>query len=48
MKKPDFYKTVFELTVRDLKHLYNIMTSIEVDIDVSEVCRHRSSEVKKN
>ena len=42
LRKPDFYKTVFELTVRDLKHVYNIMTSIEVDIDISEVSRYRS------
>ena len=29
MRKPDFYKTVFEITVRDLKHLHNIITSIQ-------------------
>ena len=46
LRKPDFYKTIFELTVRDLKHLHNIITSIEVDIDISEVSRYRKNETK--
>ena len=45
-RKPDFYKTVFELTVRDLKHLHNIITSIQVDMDVSEAIRHRKNDIK--
>ena len=45
MRKPDFYKTVFELTVRDLKHLHNIITSIQVDIDVSEASRYRTNNI---
>jgi|TARA_B100002019_G_scaffold85866_1_gene74379 guanosine-3',5'-bis(diphosphate) 3'-pyrophosphohydrolase len=46
MRKPDFYKTVFEITVRDLKHLHNIITSIQVDMDVSEASRYRSNNIK--
>ena len=45
-RKPDFYKTVFELTVRDLKHLHNIITSIQVDMDVSEATRRRTNDIK--
>ena len=45
MRKPDFYKTVFELTVRDLKHLHNIITSIQVDMDVSEASRFRTNDI---
>ncbi len=45
MRKPDFYKTVFELTVRDLKHLHNIITSIQVDMDVSEASRYRTNNI---
>ena len=37
MRKPDFYKTVFELTVRDLKHLHNIITSIQVDLSLIHI-----------
>ena len=48
MRKPDFYQTVFELTVRDLKHLHNIITSIQVDMDVSEASRYRMNEFKAN
>ena len=48
MRKPDFYKTVFELTVRDLKHLHNIITSIQVDMDVSEASRYRTNEFNVN
>ena len=36
-RKPDFYKIIIEIHVKDLKHLSDIMTSIEVDSDISVV-----------
>ena len=40
-RKPDFYKIIIEIHVKDLKHLSDIMTSIETDSDVSVVERTR-------
>ncbi len=40
-RKPDFYKIIIELHVKDLKHLSDIVTSIEADSDVSVVERTR-------
>jgi len=40
-RKPDFYKIVIEMHVKDLKHLSDIMTSIDADSDVSVVARTR-------
>ena len=40
-RKPDFYKIIVEIHVKDLKHLSDIMTSIETDSDISVVERTR-------
>ncbi|MED5532117.1 MAG: RelA/SpoT AH/RIS domain-containing protein, partial [Pseudomonadota bacterium] len=40
-RKPDFYKIIIEIHVKDLKHLSDIMTSIEADSDISVVVRTR-------
>ena len=40
-RKPDFYKIIIEMHVKDLKHLSDIMTSIETDSDISVVERTR-------
>ena len=40
-RKPDFYKIIIEIHVKDLKHLSDIMTSIETDSDISVVERTR-------
>ena len=38
-RKPDFYSIVIEMHVKDLKHLSDIMTSIEADTDIAIVIR---------
>ena len=38
-RKPDFYSIVIEIHVKDLKHLSDIMTSIEADTDIAVVIR---------
>ena len=38
-RKPDFYSIVIEIHVKDLKHLSDIMTSIEADTDIATVIR---------
>jgi RelA/SpoT family (p)ppGpp synthetase len=42
-RKPDFYRTVVDIEVRDMEHLSNVMTAIDADSDVAQVRRHRQS-----
>ena len=45
-KQPDFYKIAVSIEVRDVKHLHNVVTSLNADTDVAEVTRHRDLIVK--
>ncbi len=40
-KKPDFYRMLIDIQVRDVEHLHNVMTAVEADSDVAEVKRYR-------
>ena len=40
-RKPDFYRMVIDLEVRDVEHLHNVQTALEADMDVSQVTRFR-------
>jgi len=40
-KKPDFYKILIEIQVRDLEHLHNVQTAVEADSDVAMILRLR-------
>ncbi|MHA3915721.1 RelA/SpoT family protein [Halovulum sp. GXIMD14793] len=40
-RKPDFYRMVIDLEVRDVEHLHNIQTALEADSDVAQVTRFR-------
>jgi guanosine-3',5'-bis(diphosphate) 3'-pyrophosphohydrolase len=40
-KKPDYYKMLVEIQVRDIEHLHNVLTAVEADSDVAEVSRLR-------
>lgn len=40
-RKPDFYRMVIEVEVRDVKHLVHVQTAVEADSDVAEVVRSR-------
>ena len=42
-RKPDFYRMVIEIEVRDIKHLLHVQTAIEADTDVTEVVRYRQA-----
>lgn len=42
-RKPDFYRMVIEIEVRDVKHLLHVQTAVEADTDVTDVLRYRSS-----
>ena len=45
-RKPDFYRMVIDLEVRDMEHLHNVLTALEADSDVSEVRRYRGMAVE--
>ncbi|MEO1551195.1 MAG: bifunctional (p)ppGpp synthetase/guanosine-3',5'-bis(diphosphate) 3'-pyrophosphohydrolase, partial [Pseudomonadota bacterium] len=40
-RRPDFYRVVLDVEVRDMEHLHNVLTAIEADSDVAEVTRFR-------
>lgn len=40
-RKPDFYRMMIEVEVRDVKHLLHLQTAVEADSDVTEVLRCR-------
>jgi len=42
-RKPDFYRVMTEIMVRDIEHLQNVLTAIEADTDIAEVTRFRDS-----
>lgn len=41
-RKPDFYRMVIDIDVRDVEHLLHIRTALEADSDVTEVSRYRA------
>ncbi len=40
-RKPDFYRTLIDIEVRDMEHLTNVLTAIDADQDVAGVRRYR-------
>ena len=40
-RKPDFYRLVVDVDLRDLEHLHMVMTALEAETDVAQVARHR-------
>ncbi|MCA8868687.1 MAG: bifunctional (p)ppGpp synthetase/guanosine-3',5'-bis(diphosphate) 3'-pyrophosphohydrolase [Rhodobacteraceae bacterium] len=42
-RKPDFFKMLVDIQVRDVEHLHNVLTAVEADSDVAEIARYRSS-----
>lgn len=40
-KKPDFYRMLVNIQVRDVEHLHNVLTAVEADSDVAQVARFR-------
>ena len=41
-RKPDFYRILIDLQVRDVEHLMHIRTAIEADDDIASVARYRN------
>lgn len=40
-RKPDFYRLIVDVQLRDIEHLHAIMLALEADSDVAAVHRHR-------
>tara|TARA_R110002096_G_scaffold138378_7_gene292028 strand:- start:7233 stop:9350 length:2118 start_codon:yes stop_codon:yes gene_type:complete len=40
-RKPDFYRLLVDVDLRDVEHLHMVMTALEAETDVAEVGRHR-------
>jgi RelA/SpoT family (p)ppGpp synthetase len=40
-RKPDFYRMVIDIEVRDMEHLTHVLTAIDADSDVGDVRRYR-------
>ncbi len=40
-RKPDFYRLIIDVDLRDVEHLHMVMTGLEAETDVAQVSRHR-------
>jgi GTP pyrophosphokinase/guanosine-3',5'-bis(diphosphate) 3'-pyrophosphohydrolase len=40
-RKPDFYKVIVDVDLRDVEHLHMVMTALEAETDVAQIARHR-------
>jgi len=40
-RKPDYYRLIVEVDLRDLEHLHALMTALEAESDVAQIARHR-------
>jgi GTP diphosphokinase / guanosine-3',5'-bis(diphosphate) 3'-diphosphatase len=40
-RKPDFYRLIIDVDLRDVEHLHLVMTALEAETDVAQVSRHR-------
>jgi len=40
-RKPDFYRLIVDVDLRDAEHLHSVMIAVEAESDVSSVSRHR-------
>jgi GTP pyrophosphokinase/guanosine-3',5'-bis(diphosphate) 3'-pyrophosphohydrolase len=40
-RKPDFYRLIVDVELRDIEHLHTVMLALEADSDVAAISRHR-------
>jgi guanosine-3',5'-bis(diphosphate) 3'-pyrophosphohydrolase len=45
-RKPDFYRLIIDVDLRDVEHLHMVMTALEAETDVAQVSRHRDMTLK--
>ncbi len=42
-RKPDFYRLLVDVELRDVEHLHKVMTALEAETDVAQIARHREA-----
>ncbi|MES2666364.1 MAG: bifunctional (p)ppGpp synthetase/guanosine-3',5'-bis(diphosphate) 3'-pyrophosphohydrolase [Pseudomonadota bacterium] len=40
-RKPDFFRLIIDVDLRDVEHLHMVMTALEAETDVAQISRHR-------
>jgi GTP diphosphokinase / guanosine-3',5'-bis(diphosphate) 3'-diphosphatase len=45
-RKPDYYRLLIEVDLRDVEHLHTVMTALEAESDVAQLSRHRNPDRK--
>jgi len=40
-RKPDFYRLIIDVDLRDVEHLHKVMTALEAETDLAQISRHR-------
>jgi guanosine-3',5'-bis(diphosphate) 3'-pyrophosphohydrolase len=40
-RKPDYYRLLADVDLRDVEHLHMVMTALEAETDVAQIARHR-------
>ena len=40
-RKPDFYRLIIDVDLRDVEHMHAVMLALEADSDVASIARHR-------
>jgi GTP diphosphokinase / guanosine-3',5'-bis(diphosphate) 3'-diphosphatase len=45
-RKPDFYRLIVEVDLRDVEHLHMVMTALDAETDVASIARHREPGMK--
>ncbi len=40
-RKPDFFRLIIDVDLRDVEHLHMVMTALEAETDVAQIARHR-------
>jgi GTP diphosphokinase / guanosine-3',5'-bis(diphosphate) 3'-diphosphatase len=40
-RKPDFYRLIIDVDLREVEHLHMVMTALEAETDVAQISRHR-------
>ncbi|MDF1728015.1 MAG: bifunctional (p)ppGpp synthetase/guanosine-3',5'-bis(diphosphate) 3'-pyrophosphohydrolase, partial [Sulfitobacter sp.] len=46
-RKPDFYRVLIYVELRDVAHLHSLMSTIEADSDVAAIARHREEQAPR-
>jgi RelA/SpoT family (p)ppGpp synthetase len=47
-RKPDYFKLIIDLELRDVSQLHMVLTALEAENDVAEVCRHRDPDLGRD